>query len=50
MPEKKISSARKLEDCLPSLPLKRRKCKKENQSFFIATFLCFPDIYIDLTK
>jgi hypothetical protein len=33
MPKKKVFAARSLKDCLPSLPLKTGKQKKENQSF-----------------
>jgi len=45
--KKKVVDARDLEDCLPNLPLKRGKAKKENQSFFIATILCFPERWIN---
>jgi hypothetical protein len=44
MPKKKVIAARNLKDCLPSLPLKTGKAKKEKQSFFIATLLWFPEV------
>ena len=38
-PKKKVISARNLEDCLPSLPLKTRKAKNENQIFYRDSFV-----------
>jgi len=38
MPKKKVFAARSLKDCLPSLPLKTGKQKKENQSFLSRQF------------
>ena len=45
MPKKKVFAARKLKDCLPSLPLKTRKQKKENQSFLSRQFCASLDVY-----
>ena len=36
--KEKVFAARNLEDCLPSLPLKTRKQKKENQFFLCQQF------------
>jgi len=47
MPKKKYIVARILKDCLPNLPLRRGKAKKENTSFFIATIFCFPEGWED---
>jgi hypothetical protein len=44
--KEKVFAARNLEDCLPSLPLKTRKHKKENH-FFMPTILCFPEYTAD---
>ena len=44
MSKKKVIAARDLKDCLPNLPLKTRKSKKKIKGF-IATILCFPEIY-----
>jgi hypothetical protein len=43
MSKKKVIAARNLKDCLPSLPLKTRKQKKEKESFLSPTILCFPE-------
>jgi hypothetical protein len=44
MPKKKVFAARNHKDCLPSLPLKRRKAKKKILFFYRATILCFPEL------
>jgi hypothetical protein len=45
MPKNKLIAARNLTECLPSLPLKTRKAKTKIKVFFIATILCFPEVY-----
>jgi hypothetical protein len=44
MPKKKVFDARNLKDCLPSLPLNRRKAKKKikvfNRDIFYASLSC----------
>jgi hypothetical protein len=43
IPQKKVSTARNLKDCLPSLPLKNKEVKKKNK-VFLCLLLLVPQV------